>query len=75
MTIIGDIKMVVTHNRQEYQSITTVWQKWRPSAPQTRLWFIKVWFSALTFILKIAIFVKPEAVGGHYKYLNIKMKI
>gem|GEM_PF-3846701 len=30
------------------------------SAPQTHLWLIKVWFSALTFVVKIATFAKPE---------------
>ena len=47
MTETDDIKMVVTHDRQERQPITRVWQKWRFSAPQTVLWLIKVWFSAL----------------------------
>jgi hypothetical protein len=39
---------------------TGVWQKWRFSAPQTHLWLIKVWFSASTFVVKIATFAKPE---------------
>jgi hypothetical protein len=41
---------------------TRVWQKWRFSAPQTHLWLIKVWFSASTFVVKIATFAKPETV-------------
>ena len=43
-------------------SSTRVWQKWRLSAPQTHLWLIKVWFSASTFVVKIATFAKPETV-------------
>jgi hypothetical protein len=27
------------------------------------LWLIKVWFSALTFVVKIATFAKPETVS------------
>jgi hypothetical protein len=38
------------------------WQKWRFSAPQAHLWLIKHWFSASTFVLKIATFAKPEKV-------------
>ena len=59
--------MVVTHDRQERQPITRVWQKWRFSAPQTHLWLIKVWFSASTFVVKIATFAKPENVIGKFK--------
>jgi hypothetical protein len=44
------------------QWLTQVWQKWRFSAPQTHLWLIKVWFSALTFVVQIATFAKPENV-------------
>jgi hypothetical protein len=43
-------------------AITRVWQKWRFNAPQTHLWLIKVWFSASTFVVKIATFAKPETV-------------
>jgi hypothetical protein len=46
--------------------LTRVWQKWRFSAPQTHLWLIKVWFSASTFVVKIATFAKPETVGSNY---------
>jgi hypothetical protein len=45
--------------------VTRVWQKWRFSAPQTHLWLIKVWFSASTFVVKIATFTKPETVSWH----------
>jgi hypothetical protein len=31
------------------------------------LWLIKVWFSASTFVVKIATFAKPENVSGHPK--------
>jgi hypothetical protein len=31
------------------------------------LWLIKVWFSASTFVVKIATFAKPENVGGNAK--------
>jgi hypothetical protein len=65
MTQTEDIKMVVTHDRQERQPITRVWQKWRFSAPQTHLWLIKHWFSASTFVVKIATFAKPENVSGN----------
>jgi hypothetical protein len=43
-------------------SATRVWQKWRFSAPQTHLRLIKVWFSASTFVMKIATFEKPANV-------------
>jgi hypothetical protein len=33
------------------------------SAPQTHLWLIKHWFSASTFVVKIATFAKPENVS------------
>jgi hypothetical protein len=46
---------------------TAVWQKWRFSAPQTHLWLIKVWFSASTFVVKIATFAKRQTVMGHFK--------
>jgi hypothetical protein len=42
---------------------TGVWQKWRFSAPQTHLWLIKVWFSASTFVVKIATFAKRQTVA------------
>jgi len=28
------------------------------------LWLIEVWFSASTFLVKIATFAKPQTVGG-----------
>jgi hypothetical protein len=31
------------------------------------LWLIKVWFSASTFVVKIATFAKPENVMGKFK--------
>ena len=31
----------------------------------THLWLIKVWFSASTFVVKIATFAKPETVNTH----------
>jgi hypothetical protein len=46
-------------------AITRVWQKWRFSAPQTQLWLIKVWFSASTFVVKIATLAKPENVSNN----------
>jgi hypothetical protein len=42
-------------------------EKWRFSAQQTHLWLIKVWFSASTFVVKIATFAKPENVMGKFK--------
>jgi hypothetical protein len=47
--------------------ITAVWQKWRFSTPQTVLWLIKVWFSASTFVVKIATFAKPQNVSSNLK--------
>jgi len=35
------------------------------AAPQRHLWLIKVWFSASTFVVKIATFAKPENVVAH----------
>jgi hypothetical protein len=52
---------------EESQPLTRVWQKWRFSAPQTHLWLIKHWFSAATFVVKIATFAKPETVMGKFK--------
>jgi hypothetical protein len=46
----------------EAQQLTAVWQKWRFRSPQTNLRLIKVWFSASTFVVKIATFAKPENV-------------
>jgi hypothetical protein len=34
------------------------------------LWLIKVWFSASTFVVKIATFAKPETVMGNLKKLQ-----
>jgi hypothetical protein len=48
--------------RKKQLVLTRVWQKWRFSAPQTHLWLIKAWFSASTFVVKIATFAKPETV-------------
>jgi hypothetical protein len=39
-------------------------EKWRFCAPQTHLWLIKHFFSAPTFVVKIATFAKPETVSG-----------
>jgi len=47
--------------------VTGVWQKWRFSAPQPHLWLIKVWFSASTFVVKIATFAKRQTVVRHPK--------
>ncbi len=52
---------------EEALLVTRVWQKWRFSAPQTHLWLIKVWFSASTFVVKIATFAKPENVTANAK--------
>jgi hypothetical protein len=41
------------------------WQKWQFITPKTHLWLIKVWFSASTFVVKIATFAKPQNVSGH----------
>jgi hypothetical protein len=49
------------------EPLTRVWQKWRFSAPQTHFWLIKHWFSALTFVVKIATFAKPETVTSYFK--------
>jgi hypothetical protein len=59
--------MVCKDGRQEPLAITRVWQKWRFSASQTHLWCIKVWFSASTFVVKIATFAKPETVIRNLK--------
>jgi len=34
------------------------------------LWLIKVWFSASTFVVKIATFAKPENVSGKHNNKN-----
>jgi hypothetical protein len=45
--------------QEETPAANTALQKWRFSAPQTHLWLIKDWFSASTFVVKIATFAKP----------------
>jgi hypothetical protein len=45
---------------EEKRPITRVWQKCWFSAPQTHLWLIKVWFTASTFVVKIATFAKQQ---------------
>jgi hypothetical protein len=57
------------------QWLTRVWQKWRFSAPQKHLWLIKVWFSASTFVVKIATFAKPETVKGKLSIHLPKVKL
>jgi hypothetical protein len=59
----------------ERQLVTRVWQKWRFSAPQTHLWLIKHWFSASTFVVKIATFAKPETVTSKRKDRNDNHKL
>jgi hypothetical protein len=46
---------------------TLVWQKWRFSALQTHLWLVKVWFSASTFVVKIATFAEPTNFTANLK--------
>jgi hypothetical protein len=41
-------------------------KKWRFHSPHQHLWLIKVWFSASTFVVKIATFAKPETVVRHF---------
>jgi len=53
--------------KKNNEGITGVWQNWRFSAPQTHLWLFKVWFSASTFVVKIATFAKRQNVSGHIK--------
>jgi len=43
--------------RKKGEGITAPTKNWRFSAPQTHLWLIKVWFSASTFVVKIANFL------------------
>jgi hypothetical protein len=63
-------KQWIEEQRQtERQQVTAVWQKWRFSAPQTHLWLIKHWFSASTFVVKIATFAKPQDVMCHLNKL------
>jgi hypothetical protein len=56
-------KEVNTAHNTGLASLIFNWQKWRFSAPQTHLWLIKHWFSASTFVVKIATFAKPETVS------------
>jgi len=53
---------IIKPNSYQRFSSTGVWQKWRFSAPLTHLWLIKVWFSASTFVVKIATFAKRQTV-------------
>ena len=59
------IIQIETLRADSMPAATGVWQKWRLSAPKTHLWLIKVWFSASTFVVKIATFAKPETVAGY----------
>jgi hypothetical protein len=52
----------------EGQLITGVWQKWRLSTPQTHLWLIKHWFSASTFVVKIATSPSAKPLTTHLNY-------
>jgi len=65
--------MKIHRDIENNEPLTAVWQKWRFSAPQTHLWLIKQWFSASTFVVKIATFAKPQTVGSHseMKYSEI----
>ncbi|MBK9630856.1 MAG: hypothetical protein IPO62_07280 [Saprospiraceae bacterium] len=45
---------------EEHRTFNTDLQKWRFSAPQIHLLFIKHWFSESTFVVKIATFVLPS---------------
>lgn len=58
------LKMKLKKNKNEPPT-NKAWQKWRFSAPQTHLWLIKIWFSASTFVVKIATFAKPQNVSGN----------
>jgi hypothetical protein len=58
--------------KKNNEGITRVWQKWRVSASQTHLWLIKVWFSASTFVVKIATFAKPKTVTNKPKYEQLQ---
>jgi len=56
------------------QPITAPTKNWRFGAPQTHLWLLKVWFSASTFVVKIANFAKPQTVSGYFgDTANIKL--
>jgi hypothetical protein len=59
--------MPVNIGLKESRTHKRVWQKWRFSAPQTHLWLIKHWFSASTFVIKIATFAKPETIMGKFR--------
>ncbi|HQW95312.1 MAG: hypothetical protein IPL13_18760 [Saprospiraceae bacterium] len=61
------IIQIETLRADSMPAATGVWQKWRLSAPKTHLWLIKVWFSASTFVVKIATFAKRQTVGGNAK--------
>ena len=80
LTKLDDTINLTESIQKKHERTTRVWQKWRFSAPQTHLWLIKVWFSASTFVVKIATFAKPENVSGQakcdtYHYLNEKMEL
>jgi hypothetical protein len=61
--------------KKNNEGITRVWQKWRFSAPQTVLWLNKHWFSASTFVVKIATFAKRQNVTCKLKNDRTKLKI
>ncbi len=48
------------------EPLTRAWQKWRFSTPQKHLWLIKHWFTASTFVVKIATFAKPETFSRNF---------
>jgi hypothetical protein len=63
----SDFNLEYITKEENNEPLTRVWQKWRFSAPQTHLWLIKHWFSASTFVVKIATFAKPETVTSKCK--------
>ncbi len=60
--LLGQYFFITEDNLILIIPLTRAWQKWRFSAPQTHLWSIKVWFSASTFVVKIAIFANTQTV-------------
>jgi hypothetical protein len=57
--------LVDSDEKQKTRLETVAARNWRFNAQQTHLWLIKVWFSASTFVVRIATFAKPGNVTGN----------
>jgi hypothetical protein len=65
MTQSDDIKMVVTHDRQERQPITAVWRNGGFSASYDSFVVKQTVVLRINFVVKIRHYAKPQNVSVH----------